>query len=164
MNKSKFVFKFNLWVALGSVVTATLLCIFIGLIFWVFQPSRASGQTIPTAILVVIPAPTSTAPVLSQPLFTSTKTARPTDQSGISLGVFVQIQGTGQDGLRIRSGPGTDKTTNFLGMDSEVFKVKDGPVESDGFTWWFLVAPYDQNRNGWAASNYLTIVSATATP
>ena len=88
----------------------------------------------------------------------------PTDQSGIGLGVFVQIQGTGQDGLRIRSGPGTDKATNFLGMDSEVFKVTDGPVQSDGFTWWFLVAPYDRNRNGWAASNYLTIVSATATP
>ncbi|MDR3574786.1 MAG: hypothetical protein P4L50_13050 [Anaerolineaceae bacterium] len=135
-----------------------------GLIFWAFQPSRASGQTLPTAILVVIPAPTPTALALSQALFTATKTAAPSDKSGISLGVFVQIQGTGQDGLRIRSGPGTSQTTNFLGMDSEVFKVKDGPVQSDGFTWWFLVAPYDQNRNGWAASNYLTIVSATATP
>lgn len=164
MNKSRPATKLNLWIAVGSVVTALFLCLFIWLAFWIFKPSHASGQTIPTAILVMIPAPTSTPSILSQPLFSQTKTAVPTDQSGIGLGVFVQIQGTGQDGLRIRSGPGTDKATNFLGMDSEVFKVTDGPVQSDGFIWWFLVAPYDRNRNGWAASNYLTIVSATATP
>ena len=164
MNKSKSVSKFNWWIAAGAVVTALLLCIFMAIVFWIFQPSRSSGQTIPTAILVVIPAPTTTSATLSEALFAPTNTTAPTDQSGVSLGKFVQIQGTGPDGLRIRSGPGTDKTTNFLGMDSEVFKVKDGPVESDGITWWFLVAPYDQNRNGWAAAKYLTIVSATATP
>ncbi len=164
MNNSRPVSKFNWWIAAGAVLTAVLLCTFMGIVFWVFQPSRASGQSIPTAILVMIPAPTATVSALPQEMLTPTKAAAPTDQGGISLGIFVQIQGTGQDGLRIRSGPGTDKTMNFLGMDSEVFKVKDGPVESDGFTWWFLVAPYDQNRNGWAASKYLTIVSATATP
>jgi len=164
MNKSKSMFKFTWWIAVGAVVVTLLLCIFMGIIFWIFQPSHSIGQVIPTAILVIIPAPTSTAPALSQALFSPTRTIAPADQSGISLGIFVQIQGTGQDGLRIRSGPGTDKPMNFLGMDSEVFKVKDGPVESDGFTWWYLVAPYDQNRNGWAASKYLTIVSATATP
>jgi hypothetical protein len=164
MNKSKSVFKFNLWIAAGAVVTTFLSCIFIGIVFWIFQPSHAFGEAMPTAILVIIPAPTSTAQAPSQPLFSPTKAAAPTDQSGINLGVFVQIQGTGQDGLRLHSGPGTDKPMNFLGMDSEVFKVTDGPVESDGFTWWYLVAPYDQNRNGWAASKYLTIVSAPVTP
>jgi hypothetical protein len=43
-------------------------------------------------------------------------------------------------------------------MDAEVFEVKEGPKEADGFTWWYLVAPYDTNRSGWAASKFLTVV------
>ncbi len=74
------------------------------------------------------------------------------------MGVYVQITGTNGDGLRIRSAPGVSSTPLFLGMDSEVFLVKDGPREADGYTWWFLTAPYDTNRSGWAAASYLSLV------
>jgi hypothetical protein len=49
-------------------------------------------------------------------------------------------------------------------MDSEVFMVKDGPKDADGFTWWFLEAPYDPQRSGWAASNYLQVIQSTPNP
>jgi hypothetical protein len=43
-------------------------------------------------------------------------------------------------------------------MDDEVFQVKDGPKQVDNLIWWFLQAPYDTTRNGWAAANYLTVI------
>ena len=48
----------------------------------------------------------------------------------------------------------------FLGYDSEVFLVKDGPQTVDGYVWWYLVAPYDDTRTGWAASDFLTYIPA----
>jgi hypothetical protein len=72
----------------------------------------------------------------------------------------VQISGTGGDGLKMRSGPGVSSDTIFLGMEAEVYLVKDGPKLADGYTWWYLQAPYDTTRTGWAASKYLTIVAS----
>jgi hypothetical protein len=78
---------------------------------------------------------------------------------GIAVDMFVQITGTGGDGLRLRSGAGTGNPPRFLGYEAEVFRVKDGPIFADGFTWWFLEAPYDPNRSGWAAATYLAVVT-----
>jgi hypothetical protein len=80
----------------------------------------------------------------------------------VSVGGYVQISGTDGQGLRLRTGPGTGNEPRFLGMDSEVFLVKEGPEEADGFTWWYLEAPYDPARSGWAASAYLTVVNNPA--
>jgi hypothetical protein len=44
----------------------------------------------------------------------------------------------------------------FSALESEVFLVIDGPIVSDGYTWWHLEAPYDQARNGWSAGDFLT--------
>jgi hypothetical protein len=74
------------------------------------------------------------------------------------LGAFVQVTGTGGDGLRMRSKPGLDGEILFLGLEDEVFRVDGGPQEADGFIWWLLVAPYDETIQGWAVSNYLEIV------
>ncbi len=74
----------------------------------------------------------------------------------IGVGAFVQVAGTEGAGLRMRSEPGLESQINFTALDSEVFLVIDGPVEADGYTWWHLEAPYDQNRNGWSAGNFLT--------
>ena len=68
---------------------------------------------------------------------------------------YVQILGTDGEGLRLRSDPGLSGTPVFLGFDEEVFEVRDGPQESDGYVWWYLVAPYDESRNGWAAADFL---------
>ena len=82
----------------------------------------------------------------------------------MGIGAYVQIYGTGGDGLRLRAGPGTDNPPLFLGKESEVFQIKNGPKESGGFTWWYVVAPYDESRKGWAVQNYLSVVTVKPTP
>jgi len=77
---------------------------------------------------------------------------------GIGVGAFVQIYGTGGSGLNVRTDPGTGSKAIFLAADAEVFEVKGGPTEADGYVWWLLTAPYDQTRQGWAAENYLHLI------
>jgi hypothetical protein len=72
--------------------------------------------------------------------------------------MYVQISSTGGSGLRLHAEPGTSSKALFLGMESEVYLVQDGPQQKDGFTWYYLVAPYDKSRSGWAASNYLVVI------
>lgn len=74
------------------------------------------------------------------------------------MGAFVQVSGTGGDGLRLRAEPSLDGEVRFLGLESEVFRVEDGPEEVDGYTWWYMVAPYDDSVNGWGVSNFLAVV------
>ena len=38
------------------------------------------------------------------------------------------------------------------------FLVTDGPQQVDGHTWWYLTAPYDQTRSGWAVQDYLSVI------
>jgi hypothetical protein len=45
-----------------------------------------------------------------------------------------------------------------VGIEAEVFQVKDGPKEADGYTWWFLVALYDETLNGWAVGDFLQVI------
>jgi hypothetical protein len=80
------------------------------------------------------------------------------DPNTIHIDGYVQISGTGIDGLRIRSAPGLNTNTVFRGEESEVFLVKDGPQEADGYTWWYVVASYDETRAGWAAADFLAVV------
>ena len=108
------------------------------------------------ADLTVIAAPTATSSAPATPTIDPfAPTPAPT---GIALGNYVQITGTEGQGLRIRSEPGLNGESVFLGFDSEVFIIQDGPRESDGFIWWYLVAPYDETRVGWAASDFLTYI------
>jgi len=60
----------------------------------------------------------------------------------------------------MRAAPGLNGQFLFLSYDSEVFKVTEGPQDLDGHTWWHLVAPYDETRAGWAAADYLALVSS----
>jgi hypothetical protein len=76
----------------------------------------------------------------------------------IGVGAYVQINGTGGDGLRLRSDPSLEGEVRFLALEAEVFQVQDGPQECSGYIWWFLVAPYDEKVRGWAVSNFLTVV------
>ncbi len=65
----------------------------------------------------------------------------------------------------MRAAAGTNAEINFLAMDDEVFKVVGGPEVSDGYTWWQLEAPLDQNRSGWAAEDFLMVFNLnTPTP
>ena len=116
-------------------------------------------------VITVVAAPTLT-PVISMPAPAASPTptpapaqaGMPSSNEAIAVGMYVQISGTGGVGLRIRSQPGISSPQLFLGMEDEVYLVQDGPQQKDGFTWYYLVAPYDKKRSGWAVSNYLTII------
>jgi hypothetical protein len=110
------------------------------------------------ADLKMIPAPTHTPNVTSAPTVDPSLVTPTIAPNSPIIGGYVQISGTEGEGLRIRSAPGLTGETVFFGEESEVFVVRDGPQTMDGYTWWYLVAPYDETRAGWAASDFLAVV------
>lgn len=146
---------------LFTVLALIVFSLFILQFALVGSPSPKNDQ----ARFTVIPAGT---PTLIQPgqvvgAPTATPTSVPVGMMGI--GAYVQISGTGGDGLRLRNGAGRDFDPVFLGAENEVFRIVDGPAPADGFIWWYLVAPYDELRKGWAVENYLSVITIlTPTP
>ena len=147
---------FNGWVILGAVLIAGLLILITAISIGWTKPPQASDVGFVPADLTMIPAPTLTSSAPPTP--TIDPFAPSPVPTGIAIGNYVQISGTEGQGLRIRSTPGLDGEFVFLGYDSEVFVVQDGPKTVDGYTWWYLVAPYDETRAGWAAADFLSVV------
>jgi hypothetical protein len=147
-----------IWLIGGGLVgTAILGLLVFGLPL--LASSAGASQVEPVMTVVVAPSetPTPTVPPPSPTPVppTATPTPPPAPPGGFTIGELVEITGTGGDGLRLRSEPSLAGTTNDLAMDSEVFKVEQGPQEAEGYTWWFLVNPYDSARQGWGVANYL---------
>jgi hypothetical protein len=148
----------NRWVILGALGFAALLTILTLIIIGWTTPRISPDVGFAPADLTMIPAPTHTplfSPVPTNDPLLATPTLAP-DQIGI--GGYVQISGTEGEGLRIRSAAGLNSDTVFRGEEAEVFVIREGPQEADGYTWWYLVAPYDETRAGWAASDFLAVV------
>ena len=152
---------FNPWVIGGAIFFAVTLLIASFALVWFTRPIQVSAGP-STAIVNVIRVPTDTpvpATPTPAPALTPSPAVPPSPPAGeISVEAFVQITGTGGDGLRLRADPSLEGEIKFLALESEVFQVKEGPREEGGYSWWFLVAPYDENVRGWAVSNFLTIV------
>jgi len=149
---------FNKWVILGAFLLAGFLLLITAVSIGLTSARQNADVGFAPADLTVIPAPTSTSDV---PATATVDPFAPTAASaGIAIGNYVQITGTDGEGLRIRSEPSLNGNPEFLGFDSEVFIVKDGPRQADGFTWWYLAAPYDETRVGWAAADFLTYIPA----
>jgi hypothetical protein len=148
----------------GVIFSALILGILItaGVAFALYWFLPAGTSESPQAALTWIPGPSNT-PLPPTATLVPTSTVTPTFaplQSGeMGIGSFVQITGTEGAGLNIRSGPGLNADPLFLGYDAEVFEVRDGPVEADSLTWWYLVTPVDESRAGWAAASYLAVVA-----
>ena len=147
---------FNKWVILAALLLAAFLTLITAISIGLTSARQNADVGFVPADLTVIPAATSTSSAPATPTIDPfAPTIAPT---GIALGNYVQIKGTEGQGLRIRSEPGLNGESVFLGYDSEVFIVQDGPREADGFVWWYLVAPYDETRVGWAAADFLTYI------
>ncbi len=151
----------NPWVVGGAILVALILLGATLSFLWFTRPGPvALGKA--TAVLDVIPAPTATAPIptlTAMPQSTPTSLVPPSPPPGvIVVGDYVQISGTGGDGLRLRADPSLGGEVRILGSESEVFQVEDGPKDIDGYTWWYLIGPYDSSRSGWAVANYLRVV------
>ena len=156
----------DLWVWLGAVLVGLSMvgALWAGALL-LPAPDAALGQG---AWLTVIPAPAATATprATSTPLIaTTTPVAPPPPREGVvTVGAYVQIRGTGGDGLRLRAQPGLDAPILALAKEEEVFRVAEGPHSADGYTWWRLEAPDGAPRGGWAVANYLSVLPVTAMP
>jgi hypothetical protein len=160
-NRNIFRHIFTPWVFFGAVLFAGILFgIGVFLINYIKPETGPRGAV--TAVVKVIPAP-SPSPIIPTLVHQDTPTPSPDvipspPPGNITVGALVQVTGTGVDGLRFRSTAGLKGEVKFLGIDTEVFKVIDGPQNIDGYIWWKLVAPYDETHQGWAVSNYLAVI------
>jgi hypothetical protein len=146
----------NTWTVLGALaVTGCLLMVTVVSIGWTSARQQPPFGFVPADLTIIAPSTATSAPTANP---TPAVTSTPNGQIGI--GAYVQITGTEGAGLRIRSEAGQSSDTVFLGEEEETFQVKNGPKQADGYTWWYLVAPYDETRAGWAAADYLAVVPA----
>jgi hypothetical protein len=156
MNRNDRQGLFNAWTITGALVIAgCLLAVTLVSIGWTSARQTPPLGFVP-ADLTIIPPSTAT----PNPTATALPAGTSTPIGQIGIGAYVQITGTEGAGLRMRREPGQSADTVFVGEESEIFQVKDGPQQADGYTWWYLVAPYDENRAGWAAADYLAGVAA----
>jgi hypothetical protein len=146
----------NRWVVLGALALAGLLLLITAVTIGLTSARQSSEVGFAPADVTVIPAPTGTSGAPPTPTIDPFATS--TSPAGIAIGNYVQINGTEGQGLRIRAEPGLGGEFQFLAYDAEVFVVQDGPREVDGYVWWYLSAPYDESRVGWAAADFLTYV------
>ena len=152
---------------LGVLLVAGALVGITWLIFSMAVSQAARIDATPQYNVTVIPAPTQTNTVIAPTNLPTPTSEAPAilPDGAIGINVYVRVTGTEGLGLRMRADAGTGADINFLAMDDEVFKVVGGPVVSDGYTWWQLEAPLDENRSGWAAENYLLVFNVnTPTP
>jgi len=143
---------------IGFFVTLMVILAIFALLIFLPKNQTSNDQL---ANITVIPAATST-PMVNLtvvPTPTVENIESPISSYKFQIGDFVQITGTSGEGLRLRSGPSRSDSVNFIGLDAEVFEVIEGPIEADGFTWWYLEAPYDKTRNGWSVDEYLQSVN-----
>ena len=149
----------NKHVLIGTIIVAVVLAICGILTLNSIAYQNAVAQPATANLIVIVPGiiPTQDLSLLS---FTATPTQDTSlgDLKGIQVNVYVQITGTSGTGLRIRQNPGLNSDVKFIAGDSEVFHVIDGPKKQDGLIWWKVVTPYDQNRQGWAAADYLSLI------
>jgi hypothetical protein len=151
---------FTIKVVIGAMIFGIgVFAVLLG-ILWSARANENSA--IPaTAILKIIEAPTQT-PLISNPTETPTPTPASADQTplpstDIAIGSYVQVSGTGGDGLRLHDTAGVSSKVNYVAIESELFIVKDGPVETDGYIWWLLQDPYTDRATGWGVANYLVV-------
>jgi len=151
-----------LWAAAGGALGLTVLvtAVVLGRLRGVSWSASHPAEP----VLTLIPLPSATAAIALEPTLQGspapTASPEPTlPQVPLSLGALVEVARTEGDGLRLRERPGLEAPIKFLGLESEVFQLQEGPVEQDGFTWWLLENPYDAAKFGWAVGDFLRVLS-----
>jgi hypothetical protein len=152
------------WVILGGAFGTALVAIL--LLIGVFSRRTLYANPPVEPKLTVVNRPSSTPHVEIPPTSTIGPELPPSPtppelpERDFDHGQLVTVFGTGGDGLRLRRDPDLDAAIGFLGMENEVFRVIDGPIEGDGYIWWYLVNPYEGSKSGWAVANYLRSADA----
>jgi len=81
-------------------------------------------------------------------------------QRQFSTGDWVQVAGTGGDGLNLRNEAGIESAVVLVALENEIFEVRGGPVNLGDVRWWFLVNPYDEAQAGWADDRFLLLADS----
>jgi hypothetical protein len=151
----------NIKVILGAIVFAIVVFAVLVAVLWSAKV-KSIVQVPATAIFHIIEAPTETPLVpigMATPLPAPTSSQQvPPPSSNIAIGDYVQVSGTGGDGLRLHKEAGVSSEVRYIAIEAQLFLVKDGPIDSDGYIWWLLQDPYTENTEGWGVGNYLVIV------
>ena len=141
-------------VLLAGLALAIILFAVTLTLLWFTRPESIPA-TPSDAIINITPAPTATQ-ISPTPESTPTATTIVSQSpDGLSIGQDAQVFGTGGDGLRLRATPSLNGEILSLGSEGEIYRVQDGPQQVDGYTWWLLVDPDDQTRQGWAVADFL---------
>lgn len=82
------------------------------------------------------------------PMAQAAPTQPPGPQQGLFIGGQATVNTTEGDMLRVRTGPGLGYAIAFQAANGERVTIIDGPVSSDGYTWWRLDVP--GRGQGWA--------------
>jgi hypothetical protein len=146
------------WILGGSLLGLLLAVVFLLAGFFTRGSSYALPAESPVLTIVLPPTATATSFIPTAtpvPTDTPTPIPPPMAEDGIGIGGLVEVTGTEGDGLRLREDPSLDAKIAFLGLENEVFEVREGPITSDGYEWWYLSNPYNQEKEGWAVANYL---------
>ncbi len=131
----------------------------VGMLYLLEGQRGAAGPT-PTAIIwtvtpspppVASPTPTATEPAVSD----EQDIATPTPPVDIRIGGYVQVAGTGVQGLSLRQGPGANYARMDVAAEGEIFVVVEGPQTTAGAPWWRIRDPDNEARVWWAIGNYL---------
>ncbi len=108
----------------------------------------APGKATPTIPPVVTLEPTLTPSPTATPL--------PTVPVALEPGGYAKIVGTGDAGLSMRAGPGTNNARLTVVAEDSVVLILDGPRADENlqeFVWWFI---RDENDNeGWTVQEFL---------
>jgi hypothetical protein len=147
-----------LWIGVGVILGGMAL----GLLFVVVSLTRVSRiEPSQEPVVTIIEAATNTPeifPTVTQEFGQDqTPSGSPVTSLGaeFSIGDIVEIFGTEGQGLSLRTEPGLSSVVDGYGMDNEIFEIRQGPIETDGYLWWFLVSPYDNTKKGWGVGSYL---------
>lgn len=110
------------------------------------QPPVAAVLTEPAPAIITRQAASSLD--LTGPTLVPTRTPTPTPIT-ITLNSTVIV--VGNDGINVRTAPGTDQPLSFVANRNEMFLVIEGPETANNLTWWRIRD--NAGRSGWAAEN-----------
>jgi len=147
---------FYVWL-MGFVVIVLVLSVCGLWALYLLRGQLAFDGPTPTPI-VWTPTPNPTTPTPTptpEPTPTETAAPTPTVSPEIAIGRYVRVSGTEGFGLSLRSGPGSNYTRMDIAQEGEVFLVVDGPTVSAGEEWWKIRDENNEEREWWAAGNYL---------
>ncbi|OGO15754.1 MAG: hypothetical protein A2Z14_01535 [Chloroflexi bacterium RBG_16_48_8] len=147
-----------LWSGVGVILGGLTL----GLLFMLVSLTRISRTDAVSEpeIIIILPA-TDTPNILPTVSPQEPEDQVPTGSPGPLLGTdftvgdVVEVYRTEGQGLSLRNEPSLSSVVGGYGLDSEILEIRGGPIQADGYVWWFLVSPYDNSKNGWGVGAFL---------